>query len=200
MRIRCLSCGSRSEVTPGDLDARDLRAQRHVHRNCRICRGVTQHEVLATDDSFARPSTGFRATPSGTPARGPAGDDAPRPMALIIEDDADARAILAKALVAARFDTVTVGDGREALRILAREDFAVILSDLNMPELDGRKLYAFLEKNMPDARRRVIFVTGETGNPDTREFLEGTGQPFLSKPVELPRLYAFLEVVAARNA
>jgi DNA-binding response OmpR family regulator len=117
--------------------------------------------------------------------------------ALIIEDDPDARAVLAKALAAAHFDSVCAGDGREALQILVREDFTVILSDINMPELDGKQLFDFLDKNLPEARSRVIFVTGETGNPATREFLEASGQPYLPKPVELPLLFVLLEAIAA---
>jgi CheY-like chemotaxis protein len=202
VRLRCLTCGSRSEVTLGDLETRELRTQRQINRSCKICRGVTRHEVTSTVDSFGDASSSFRGE-----AESPFSslsfteeDDAPRLRALIIEDDESARAVLSKALQAAHFDTVAVGDGREALRILSREDFAVILSDINMPELDGKKLFEFLEQNLPEARSRVIFITGETGNEATRDFLEATGQPYLPKPVELPLLFVLLEAVAAGNS
>jgi len=132
--------------------------------------------------------------------RGETGEDTPKPRALIIEDDPEARAVLAKAVAAAHFDAVSVGDGREAMQILVREDFTVILSDINMPELDGKQLFEFLDKNFPEARSRVIFVTGETGNPATLEFLEASGQPYLPKPVELPLLFVLLEAMAAGNS
>src|SRR5208282_2034928 len=132
VRLRCLSCGSRSEVTLGDLETRELRTQRYIHRNCRTCRGVTRHDVVGSDGVQVHTSTGFRDEPD---------DDAPKPRALVIEDDPDARAILGKALAAAHFEVVSVGDGREALKILVREDFTVILSDICMPELDGRQLF-----------------------------------------------------------
>lgn len=188
VRLRCFTCGTRSEVTLGDLETRELRGQKHINRNCRICRGVTKHEVIGGAASRVETSTGFRGEPD---------DDAPKPRALIIEDDPDSRAVLAKALAAAHYDSVAVGDGREAMQILVREDFTVILSDINMPELDGKTLFEFLDKNLPDARSRVIFVTGETGNPATLEFLEASGQPYLPKPVELPLLFVLLEAMAA---
>jgi len=197
VRLRCLTCGNRSEVTPGDLDARELRTQRYLNRNCRICRGPTRHEVTPGSDTQSDFGSGFRDEPVTNLGLGMADDEAPKPRALIIEDDPDARAVLSKALAAAHFDAVAVGDGREAIRILTREDFAVILSDINMPELDGRKLFEFLEQNLPEVRSRVIFITGETGNEATREFLEASGQPYLPKPVELPLLFVLLEAVAS---
>jgi len=178
-------------VTLGDLETRELRTQRYIHRNCRTCRGVTRHDVVGSDGVQVHTSTGFRDEPD---------DDAPKPRALVIEDDPDARAILGKALAAAHFEVVSVGDGREALKILVREDFTVILSDICMPELDGRQLFDFLEKNLPEARSRVVFVTGDTANPATMEFLEATGQPYLPKPVELPLLFVLLEGLVAGSA
>jgi CheY-like chemotaxis protein len=188
VRLRCLTCGSRNEVTLGDLETRELRTQHHINRHCRICRGVTRHEILSADGAHVETSAGFR---SG------ADEDTARPRALVIEDDPEARAVLTKALAAAHFDAVEVADGREALQILVREDFSVILCDVNMPELNGRQLFEFLEQNLPEVRSRVIFVTGETGDPATREFLESTGQPYLPKPVELPLLFVLLEAVAS---
>ncbi len=188
VKLRCFSCGTRSEVTLGDLEAREVRSQKFVNRHCRICRGVTRHEVMAGGGPHVETSTGFRDEPD---------EDAARPRALIIEDDPDARAVLAKALAAAHFDAVSVKNGREAMQLLVREDFTVILSDINMPELDGKQLFEFLDKNLPEARSRVIFVTGETGNPATLEFLEASGQPYLPKPVELPLLFVLLEAIAA---
>ncbi len=194
VRLRCLSCGSRSEVTLGDLETRELRTERFIHRNCRICRGVTRHDVLSSDGAQVQISTGFRDEPDQPD------ENAPKPRALVIEDDPDARAVLGKALAAANFEVVAVGDGREALKILVREDFTVILSDICMPELDGRQLFDFLEKNLPDVRGRVIFVTGDTANPATRDFLEASGQPYLPKPVELPLLFVLLEAMASGGA
>jgi CheY-like chemotaxis protein len=168
------------------METHDLRGQKSVRRFCRICRGATVHEVIQTESFTVQSSEGFLGADL---------EETAAPRALVIEDDPEARAVLSKALAAARFDVVSAGDGQEALRILAREDFAVILSDIRMPELDGRKLFEFLDQNLPEARGRVIFITGDASNPETRDFLEATGQPYLPKPVELPLLHVLLDSI-----
>ncbi|HUK54011.1 MAG TPA: response regulator [Candidatus Binatia bacterium] len=186
VRLRCNTCGNRSEVALGGMETHDLRGQKSVHRFCRICRGSTQHEVIPSDGARIESAEGFQDAFQ---------EEINAPRALVIEDDQDSRTVLAKALAAAHFDVVCVGDGQEALSILAREEFAVILSDIRMPGLDGRRLFQFLDQNLPEARARVIFITGDTGNPETRDFLEATGQPYLPKPVELPLLFVLLESI-----
>ncbi len=187
VRLRCNTCGNRTEVALGGLETHDLRAQKSVRRFCRICRGPTQHDVLDADlGGHVESAEAFQSAFE---------DEAAVPRALVIEDDPEARAVLSKALAAAQFEVVAAGDGQEALRILAREEFAVILCDVRMPELDGRKLFEFLDQNMPEARSRIIFITGEASNPETRDFLESTGQPYLPKPVELPLLFVLLQSI-----
>jgi len=186
VRLRCNTCGNRTEVALGGMESHDLLGQKTVRRFCRICRGSTEHEVQQSESSHIESAEGFQ---------GASFEETTAPRALVIEDDPESRAVLSKALTAAQFEVVCVGDGQEALRILAREEFTVILSDLKMPELDGRKLFEFLDQNLPEARARVIFVTGDTANPETRDFLESTGQPYLPKPVELPLLYVLLESI-----
>ena len=54
-----------------------------------------------------------------------------------------------------------------------------------MPELDGPSLYWELDRRDPQLLNRMIFLTGDTLSPGTREFLEKTGAPCLSKPFAL---------------
>jgi CheY-like chemotaxis protein len=68
---------------------------------------------------------------------------------------------------------------------LAVGGYDLILSDIRMPELDGPSLYWELERRAPLLLRRMIFLTGDTLSPGTREFLETTGAPCLSKPFAL---------------
>jgi CheY-like chemotaxis protein len=168
------------------METHDLRGQKSVRRFCRICRGATEHEVLPGETAHVEAAEGFQSAFL---------DEATGPRALVIEDDPEARAVLSKALAAAQFEVVSAADGQEALRILAREEFSVILCDIRMPELDGRRLFEFLDQNLPEARSRVIFITGDTSNPETRDFLEATGQPYLPKPVELPLLFVLLQSI-----
>lgn len=78
--------------------------------------------------------------------------------------------------------------GREAVTLLARGEYALILSDIRMPAFDGKQLFAFLDEHMPGLRDRVVFLTGDTASPDTLAFLNQVKRPYLSKPLDIPML------------
>jgi len=61
----------------------------------------------------------------------------------------------------------------------------VILRDLSTPELGGPALYRELERRDPQLCRRVAFLTGDTMDPQVREFLDGAGRLCLHKPFDL---------------
>jgi CheY-like chemotaxis protein len=79
----------------------------------------------------------------------------------------------------------TVGNGQAALEKICAGTYDLILSDIRMPDLDGPGLYWELERRDPCLLRRMIFLTGDTLSPGTREFLEKTRAPCLSKPFAL---------------
>ena len=76
----------------------------------------------------------------------------------------------------------TAVSGREALARMAEEHHDVILSDLRMPDLDGRALYAEIERRWPGRARRVVFVTGDTLTAALAEFVAASGRPVIEKP------------------
>ena len=104
---------------------------------------------------------------------------------LIIDDEPDIVHVLEAILSEAGFNIQTASNGKEALQILSGADFDVILSDLRMPDLDGQALYQRLSESRPALAKRVVFVTGDTVSSKTREFLDGTGNLWLSKPFQL---------------
>jgi signal transduction histidine kinase/CheY-like chemotaxis protein len=57
------------------------------------------------------------------------------------------------------YNIVNVGSGREALRRLLDQDFAVILLDVNMPDMDGLETAALIRQRKRSARTPIIFVT-----------------------------------------
>jgi CheY-like chemotaxis protein len=77
---------------------------------------------------------------------------------------------------------VTVATGREALERMAAEHYDVILTDIRMPDLDGRALYQEIERRWPRQAGRVVFVTGDTLSSALREFVAESGRPVIEKP------------------
>jgi PAS domain S-box-containing protein len=104
---------------------------------------------------------------------------------LVVDDESGIAGVVAEALQLDGHTVETVAEGKAALEKLQKQDYDVILSDIRMPELDGPGLYRALEERHPHLLQRIIFLTGDTLSPGTREFLEQTGVPCLSKPFAL---------------
>jgi PAS domain S-box-containing protein len=73
-------------------------------------------------------------------------------------------------------------NGLQAQKMIERQDFDLIISDLKMPGMDGRRLYDWVSETKPALAPCFIFVTGDTNSPRTLEFLQQTGNRWLTKP------------------
>ena len=105
-----------------------------------------------------------------------------RRSVLVVDDEAGIRESLAEILCGARHRVVTASSGREALERMAVEYYDVILTDVRMPDLDGRALYAQIEQRWPRQAARVVFVTGDTLASELREFVRNSGRRVIEKP------------------
>jgi len=116
---------------------------------------------------------------------------------LIVDDEAEIRDTLAEILTGAHHRVVAVSSGREALERMAAEQYDVILTDMRMPDLDGRALYQAIEQRWPGRAKRVVFVTGDTLATALREFVSESGRPVIEKPFlpnEVRRVVAELAI------
>lgn len=80
------------------------------------------------------------------------------PTILVIDDQADLRAMIEMTLVSAGFHVVGAANGREAIRAVAKEKIDLVLTDLLMPERDGLEVMADLRRSRPDLP--VIAMSG----------------------------------------
>jgi len=186
IQVRCHSCGSRAEIEVNPSEAGDLYQTGYSFRPCRTCRGSTRHDFLSDSPDQSQLGLSVRDLAVEKPTAG---------RVLVIDDDPAIRTVLQKTLTGAGYEVVTAETGRDAIGVLAREDFEAILSDVRMPELDGPSLFRFLEQHLAEAKNRVIFVTGDTSNQETMRFLGECGRPHLTKPVNLAQLLAVVEAV-----
>ena len=131
---------------------------------------------------------GADAGPQGAPS-------AQRCRILVVDDEAEIREALTQILTEARHRVVTASSGREALERLANERYDVILTDMRMPDVDGRALYLEIERRWPERTGRVVFVTGDTLTSALRDFAAASGRPVIEKPflpVDVRRVVAEL--------
>ena len=115
---------------------------------------------------------------------------------LVVDDEPDVAELIREILSRQGFEVEHAGSGEAALALIRRHDYAVILSDLAMPGLDGRGLYAALGRERPVLQRRVGFVTGDTAGPAAHAFLAATGRPRLEKPIAPDELRALVAGMA----
>ena len=116
---------------------------------------------------------------------------------LVVDDEPLIRNLLTKFLETRRFTVDQAGEGEEAWRKVQTITYDCILLDLKMPGMGGRELYKLLEGWDKGSAEKVIFITGDTADPDTKQFLEATGNPVMMKPFELEALHhQVLELVA----
>ena len=111
---------------------------------------------------------------------------------LIVEDDADGRALLARIVEGRGARVLCAASGHEALELLGREHFDILLSDIGMPELDGYQLIARVRER--DAVRSgpipAIAITAYARPEDRQRALLAGYQMHLVKPIEAQELVA----------
>jgi two-component system, chemotaxis family, chemotaxis protein CheY len=105
--------------------------------------------------------------------------------ALVVEDSAIMRGIIVSSLSnLQQVRSVEVANGFEALRILPQEKFDIILTDINMPDINGLELLSFL-KNHPHYRTiPVVIISTEKSESDRKRGLELGADDYLTKPFE----------------
>ena len=114
---------------------------------------------------------------------------------LVVEDEANTRELIANILLLDDHDVDTARDGVEALYRIEQRSYDLIISDLQMPNLDGRGLHDALRKRYGQALPRVIFVTGHADADEYLPFLAQTGDPVLTKPFSVDDLRTLVQWV-----
>jgi|SRR5579871_451223 len=104
---------------------------------------------------------------------------------LIVDDSAAIRKILQRVLRQAEIPMGAVfeaGDGAEALEVLKSQTVGLILSDINMPNMDGLQLLANLKANESWKKLPVIMVSTEGSHAKVLEAVELGAAGYVRKP------------------
>ena len=108
---------------------------------------------------------------------------------MVVDDEPAILDLLTELLQQMGHVTDVATDGNEAMNKLDRGDYDLVIVDLRMPcGLSGDRLHKFVKIKDPDLAERIIFITGDVANPETRKFLQNTSNPYLEKPFLLGAL------------
>jgi two-component system chemotaxis response regulator CheY len=113
--------------------------------------------------------------------------------ALIVDDSSAVRAFVRASLEDADFARVEEAEtGFEALRLLASNAFDVVIVDVNMPDINGLELLAFMKKSPRQQAARRILISTQGDGMDSKRGIELGADAFLQKPFEVEELRALV--------
>ena len=112
---------------------------------------------------------------------------------IIADDDPAALRMLAALLSSAGYDVHTAHDGLEAVSLLRSERANMLVTDWEMPGLDGMQLCRKLRAEMPREELFVLMLTIRTDPDDMLAALENGADDFMSKPINGGELLARLQ-------
>jgi type II secretory ATPase GspE/PulE/Tfp pilus assembly ATPase PilB-like protein/CheY-like chemotaxis protein len=101
---------------------------------------------------------------------------------LVVEDDVDTRILINRFLQNGGYITTLAEDGIDALLHMGKSEYDLILSDVEMPNLDGFKLLEM--KNQKGIETPVIFLTSKTGHEDEEKGYELGAIDYIKKPIK----------------
>ena len=108
---------------------------------------------------------------------------------LVVDDEPGNLEVLNRVLKK-NADVLTALSGMDALGIIGREQNHIdaIVSDFNMPDMNGEALYKILAQKYPGLEKRMIFITGGLFTEEARNFLAAIPNPCLQKPFKFEDL------------
>jgi len=108
---------------------------------------------------------------------------------LLVEDSATTRALI-KAVIdeMGDFNTVEASSGFEALKLLPTQEFDLVITDINMPDINGLELMNFLKNNQRYSHIPLIIVTTERSEEDRKRGMALGATAYITKPFKADEL------------
>ncbi|MDP2862170.1 MAG: response regulator [Desulfobacterales bacterium] len=104
---------------------------------------------------------------------------------LIVDDSSSMRAVIKRIIKVSGFNVgeyFEAGDGREALELLSNKWVDIVLSDINMPNMNGLELIAEMKKNELLSSIPVVMVTTEGSEKIVEESIRLGASKYIKKP------------------
>ncbi len=115
----------------------------------------------------------------------------PQPVLLVVDDNRDNAALLARRLERHDFKVITTNSGIHALQSLEQQDFDLVLLDILMREMDGIETLSRIRDKYTLLELPVIMATALTDSQDVVGALNAGANDYVIKPLDI-------DVVVAR--
>ena len=110
---------------------------------------------------------------------------------LVVEDSPGMRSFVRASLEEGGFaDVVEAANGFEALRLLPRDRYDLVVTDINMPDIHGLEVLSFMRKSEAHANTPVIIVSTEAAQRDRERGMALGANAYLTKPFDPAALRA----------
>ena len=116
--------------------------------------------------------------------------------ALVVDDEPSFRRVLRTSLATSGFAIEEARSGEEAVAILGRSDFDLVLLDVNMPGMGGVEACREIRAQMPEIG--IVMVTVQDGESEIVKALEAGADDYITKPIRFRELVARLRAVLRR--
>ena len=114
---------------------------------------------------------------------------------LLVDDDMRNIFALSKALKAKGLTVVMAQDGMKAIQQLEENrSIELVLMDIMMPGMDGYQTMAEIRRNPRHQSLPILALTAKAMRGDREKCLEAGANDYLSKPIDLDRLFSMMQV------
>lgn len=122
------------------------------------------------------------------------------PVVLLVEDNELNQQSITAYLEANKFEVLVAGDGDTALRLAEAQNFDLILSDVQMPGMDGLELTRRLRGRESTREVPIITLTAQAMAGDRERCLQAGANHYLAKPLDLKQLVTLANRFTGRSA
>jgi len=119
---------------------------------------------------------------------------------LVVDDEPDLCELISRMLARAGHKVTSAGDGDEATRLIAKQKFDIVLTDVIMPEKDGIEVIGELRRKQPNVRIVAMSGGGHVALDQYLKIAKGMGaHGILQKPFSNDELLATIESVMVKD-
>ncbi|MEE9354008.1 MAG: response regulator [Methylococcaceae bacterium] len=112
---------------------------------------------------------------------------------LVVDDSASVRTVVATALKGAGYNVIQAGDGKDALSKMTGDTIHMIISDVNMPNMDGITFVKEVKKLPAYKFTPICMLTTESEAGKMAEGKAAGAKAWIIKPFQPPKLLAAVE-------